>query len=119
ARQTVATAQAAPPAKHSAPAKKAGAVSADAKHFTQLVMQALLQVDTLAAANAPEAARLRKAIVDAAKQGQEAKGREAAKKALGLATMEIGMLQVTATARAATAKAKADAGKAKPKERLY
>ena len=107
------------PAAHPHPAKKPGAVSADAKQFTQQVMEALLKVDVLAATNAPDAARLRKAIVAAANQGREAKGRDAARKALGLVTMELGMHQVTATAKAATAKAKADAERAKPKEKLY
>lgn len=101
------------------PGAKPGAVSADAKQFTQQVMEALMKLDPLAAANAPEVGRLRKAIVDAAKQGKEAKGREAARKALAVAMLEIAALQVGTTVRAATAKAKADAEAAKPKEKLY
>ena len=113
------TAKAATSAKHPPAAKTAGKVSADAKAFTQLVAATLAKLPSLVAANPAEAARLRKAIIDAANQGKEAKGRAAARQALEMASLELDRLQVTATAQAATAKAKADAEKAKPKETLY
>ncbi len=112
-----------PPAAHKPKTKpasgKAPAVSGDAKQFTLLVMKTLPTLDPLAAAGIPEVARLRKAIIEAAHQGKEAKGREAARKALGLITMEIDLLQTKVAAQAITAKAKAKAQAAQPKPVLY
>ena len=111
-----AAAKAAPSAKGPPAANKAGAVSDDAKQFTQQVALALAKLGGLVAANPSQADRVRKAIIDAANQGKDAKGREAARKALQLIMIELDGWQLAATSQAATAKAKADAEKAKPKE---
>ena len=112
-------AKAAPSAKRPPAANKAGAVSDDAKQFTQQVALAVAKLGGLVAANPSQADRVRKAVIDAANQGKDAKGREAARKALQLIMIELDGWQLAATSQAATAKAKADAEKAKPKERLY